>query len=773
MGRARLCGVLLAVLVACSNEAERLDALPGASDAGHRADVRVDGGLDDGGLDDAGLDDVGLDDAGSEPPVVAWAPEPRAWSGYPAHPFRDWIEPPGAYRRVVGSPDGRAVVAGEGGLAAVERHPGGRVSLAPILPGLTGIAGVALSADGRMVVAAGGEVTVVSPAAAGDPVVVGTFDPGGPATGVALSPDGGTAFVTTGAALVVLDVRDPAAPARLGSLDEPRLQQVVVAPGGQAAFAADGEGLVVLDLRDAAAPAVVGRLAVEGTVTDVVVSRDSRTVFVAHWRGVSIIDVADPAAPAVVGSTVGGPAGYANAVALSADERTLFVARGGALEVFDLGDRRAPSRRASYEVPGALLGIGLLDEHRALLAASSGVLLLDLRNPGELPLVGHLAATPDQCWRLTDVQLSAAGDTAFVAAGGALLVVDVADPGQPTLLATAPGSTANLSLAADGRTLFAAGPDTLAILDVGDRAAPATVGTFDHPSAEPMDVALSSDGRTAYLATEGGGGLDIVDVADPRSPSLLAHLYIRHTRSVVLSADEQNVFVTDPYENGLVVIDVRDARNPVAVGRLAYVVEELALSPEGSLLAATSDAGLLLIDVRDPAAPVVVATLESARGRGDVAFSADGRTLFVAAGELAVVDVTDPGAPALLGRFDSPGEPVDLAIAPDGGVAVAIAEGVTPCVALVDVGGPPSLEVVGPPAGGVQRYRLRWIDRYPDHPEQIAWHATGGQVVVSAVDQSAGTALVDWTLPMGGAVAPGLAVAVGNHHYFQVAYSAP
>lgn len=704
------------------------------------------------------------------PPVEPWAPAPGPWVGFPAHPFRSWLPDAGVYDVMVASPGGGPIVAaGEQGLALFEVDEQGLGRQLAHLETDRPFADLALSSDGRraaLATAAG--VSFVDLTDPREPVLRGTFELREAVNAVALSPDGRTAHATTTSALHVIDAQDPAVPTRLGTLDVPSLRNVVVAPDGLTAFASDLEGLVVLDVTTPAAPAVVGRFALEGDVQELVVSADGATVLAARWLGVTVVDVRDRAAPAVLGRIEHPRIGHVRTVVPSADAQSLFVAEGGLLRVIDVRDPAAPGLVASFEVAGSIRGLGLAGPERAFVATSAGVMLLDLRHPPVFPLVGGLEAEAVWCARLADVQRSPDGRTAFVAGGENIMAIDVGDPRAPALLLAADVGAKNLALTANGATLLAAGGGSLSLYDAATLAPRAQ---FGEPSATPMDVVVSSDGATAYLATEGGGGLDIVGLAEPGAPALLGQLYIRHTVSLVLSADEQTVFVADPYENGLVAIDVRDPGAPVFRGRLPQQVHEVSLSPDGTTLAATTPGGVILVDVRNVDDLRLVSTFEGAPGLGDVWFTADGRSLVVAdgTGGVKVADVSEPAAPWLVGAFDTPGDPVDLAPSPNDDGAVVIAENGSPCVGVVDLGGRPSLEPEDAPAEGVRRHRLRWTDRYPEHPEQIAWHATSGEVVISGVDQVEHTALVDWTLPAEAADGAVLSVAVGNHHLYQVA----
>jgi hypothetical protein len=402
----------------------------------------------------------------------------------------------------------------------------------------------------------------------------------------------------------------------------------------------------------------------------------------------------------------------------------------------------------------------------AILATEAGVRSLDLQNPGAPPLV-----TSATCPNAADVQVAPDGRTAYVAGREGVAVLDVTGPETPRLAATLPGAAVNLHVSADGETLFVAGEAGLTMVDVRPMAAPVASGVFDAPSADPMDVVVTADGDTAYLVTEGGGGLDVVRVAAPAAPELLSHHYVRHTNSVALSPDEATVYVADAYEVGLQIIDVRDPRAPVVQGALARPVVELALSPDASTMLATGPEGLLVVDLRAPEAPTVLGTIDLGQPLQDIAYVPDGRTavLVDAEGGLSLVDVSRPAAPLRVAELDTPGRPGDVALLPDGHTALVTTGHPGPCVTSIDLGTRPTLEPAAAPEAGVRHYTLRWTDRYPEHPEQIAWQATAGEVAIEPVDQENHTAHVAWTLPADAGEEATLLVAVGNHQYFEVA----
>lgn len=549
------------------------------------------------------------------------------------------------------------------------------------------------------------------------------------------------------------------------------LDHLVAAPEGGVLFAADDEGLVVVSVESSSAPTVLSRLAIANGIEGLALAPDGETLFVARWQGVSVVDVRSRAAPALVDGPERETAGFVSTAVPSPDGRFLVNTVDGAMEIHALDDLDAPRPLGAFEFGGSIRAVAFAGPSHALLATSDGLRSIDLREPWGSPLVGSLSADRGTCAGLRDVAVTPDARTAFIAGRSGLMTVDLSDPETPTLRGMLAAPAINLALSPDGRSLYAAGESALLAFDATGADGPRPTARFDDPSATPQDVAVSDDGTTAYLATELGGGLDVITLGPEHEPVRTGQTYIRHTQSLVLAADGQTVFVADFYENGLLAFDVRDPTTPSLRGNLRLPVHEMALAPSGAILAATDDSGLLLVDATDPDLLPVISVTPEVSTIGRVAFSADGQRLAVAdaAGGVTVLDVSRPERPIVTAVFDTPGTPTGLAFLADTHGAAVTATGTSQCVMVVDLGRPPSLTPMPSPGDGTRRYRLSWSDRHPEHPERIAWHATAGTVAIGDVNQLEHTATVDWTPPPDGALGATLSVAVGNHHAFQIA----
>lgn len=161
-----------------------------------------------------------------------------------------------------------------------------------------------------------------------------------------------------GGRLVTVDVKDPAAPKLLGSLDIGGVPRGLALDGTTAYVAAGSGGLVVADLSDPAAPKLLGQAPTPGTAIRVDYAKGH--AFVAAWNDARAYDVSDPAQPRLVGAArltqqatygafagdqeVGRPPVTSRTLGIAAHEDFVFVGNWWVLYSYRLrADRQAPN----------------------------------------------------------------------------------------------------------------------------------------------------------------------------------------------------------------------------------------------------------------------------------------------------------------------------------------------------------------------------------------------------------------------------------------------
>jgi hypothetical protein len=328
--------------------------------------------------------------------------------------------------------------------------------------------------------------------------------------------------------------------------------------------------------------------------------------------GVRVIDVRDPTAPALVSVA----AAYSGTTA----------------------EHLAAVRFATSAFSGNVLLAGI-QRCTAGGAGMSGFTLWDVSdpaNPSELAFVSTgrgsrgvheftVRQRGDRWYAYLAVSNSEATD-----GRGDLRILDVTDPRQPLEVAD-----------------WGARRDAGLSVGTGAPCAPACRGSS--PQAFLHSVALSPDGRTAYLSYWDQGVI-LLDVSEPTTPVWLGQFTEPpaaegNTHSVSVAHDGKLALVADetvaPPWGRLRLVDVQDPSNPVQVGLFetadsaagtpgeayAYTIHNPLVNdrdPNQAYLAWYDD-GVRLIDVSDAAHPIEIGSWVPARAPGvwNVAFMGD------------------------------------------------------------------------------------------------------------------------------------------------------
>jgi len=507
-------------------------------------------------------------------------------------------------------------------------------------------------------VAAGGAgLRVVDISDPTHPVEVGAWDSLGYAEGVAVS--GSTVYLADGPyGLWTVDVSDPAHPRKVGSAYDMNYAFEVVVSGHYAYIAAAGAGLLVADVSDPAHPLEVGTLDTPGYAYGITVS--GTLAYVADgWEGVRLVDVSNPISPTAV-SAYQTP-GWAFGVTISGTRAYVADAFAG-LRVLDVSDPEQPTELGGYEVAGG---------HAGNVAVAGNVAYVADRNHGLWVISVADAAHPVQVGSYAPLgfarDVALAGDYAYVAGlDQGLRVIDVSDPAHPLQVGSYdpqdqydPQNQAACVLAEGGYvylSIFSSGGGGLHVMDFTDPAHPVRIGYIDQPALY-MDIT----GGIAYLTNE--WGLVLVSVADPSHPALLGAIQLQHdnTSTGSIAVNGTRAYVTNQHA-GLEIVDVSNPLSPTLVGNYDDTSYTVGVAVVGNT-AYLADCGLRILDVSDPTRPIVLGHYYTQEGYRYVVV--EGNTAYVAAGSagVSILDVPDSSNPTLLARLDTLGEAFGLAVA--------------------------------------------------------------------------------------------------------------
>jgi WD40-like Beta Propeller Repeat len=220
---------------------------------------------------------------------------------------------------------------------------------------------------------------------------------------------------------------------------------------------------------------------------------------------------------------------------------------------------------------------------------------------------------------------------------------------------------------------------------------PVAAGTTPVPGRRWL--ALSPDGRAAYVAEPGRSVIDVIDVAANGAPKIVSHLELGKEPVVALAAASRAWTVAVVRAGNVELLDVTSPLHParsaprpfpadVRDGRIAAAD----LSPDGKRLAIASEEGnrVTLLDVAERGRATVAASLavlpdvrESVIA--DVAFSPGGDTLWIAAGDTSRSRAAGPQPTQVFAaRLE----------APNGGVAAPVTLTVARALTLPDAQAP-------------------------------------------------------------------------------------
>jgi hypothetical protein len=522
----------------------------------------------------------------------------------------------------------------------------------------------------------------------GDVALTLVAELGARATAVAL--DGSIAWTGMSDRLASIDVADPTKPRLVAKSDRLGGEVRSVAVDAGHAFAVLGQpGLRIVDVRDPAAPRIVGTLDTPGDAGDVAVA--GGMAYIADGTGgMRVIDVHDPAAPREVG------------VARS-PRPSLFVASQGAyayvaqrdafetgVAVVDVADPAHPREVGFVDVPGggyplAVKGsrvyAGRWPATQANGQPSGYIAVVDVSTPARPRLTGtsaHAASGPSSAPRFADAvpaqdvprlttylhDLIVDGDRVYVTAGytseighggipiwwtepsgqalGVYAYNIATDPDRPVQFATffTPGDA--LGLAASSPMVFVAdGRAGLQAVSFDLAAEGHALGAYESESLGPVAVLTATTDR--LYAVDRQTGLQVVDVSTPDRPAILWHYRTRsRPADVVVAGHYAFIALEASYGSG------GSAGRPV--GGLETVFLDQVNGPvHGGDGAPSANAGAVSLNGDE-------ALLASARG------THEGVALPGIESGLHVVDVSRPLAPRERRTFVEPVEAIDVAV---------------------------------------------------------------------------------------------------------------
>lgn len=243
------------------------------------------------------------------------------------------------------------------------------------------------------------------------------------------------------------------------------------------------------------------------------------------------------------------------------------------------------------------------------------------------------------------------GNLAYCAFVNGLVILDVADPVNPTHVSTTPLAGQGLSISINGSHAYvASGLAGLHVLDISDPAVPLLVATL------PMEGSarrLRIQDSLAFVATI--AKLYIVNISDPAHPQILADVDAENADVdaeygiTSLDVDENLLYVADVV---LKIFEISDPATPVLIGGWGLAKEVCVVD---SIAYVSFSEYMAVINVSDPTSPQELTSgFVGLDIRSIVPFS---YYIFVASdfGGLSIYDMSDPTTMVYAGYVPSYG----------------------------------------------------------------------------------------------------------------------
>jgi hypothetical protein len=428
------------------------------------------------------------------------------------------------------------------------------------------------------------------------PVPGGSYTFPGTAPGITL--EGDCAYIAAGEeGLIVLNVSDPDNPVPAGDYDTPYCAYDVAVAGSYAYVADDVSGLQILDLSVLSAIDDVGSYDAPGPGGARGVDVRGIYAYVANdVGGVVVVNVSDPGEPVCVASCDS----IACAKGIVVDKEYAYVAAyDKGISVLNCAEPSGASLAYTISTGGDVLGVALDGTHAYLAASGDGVLVYDV-SPGSSPVIMDSYATIGtagdvKVWGnfafitglymgveiisiadptalayvgicdITDSTFDAQlwGDLLYISyrdesGETGVMIYDVSDPWGPEFVSSGETDDYARGLALAGGYVYVADRnDGIFIMEMnGDEAAPAY-----NTSREATGITLY---HNLLYISDGGGGIEIVDITQPLSPSFTGS-YNTPGFTYGSALCGRYLFTADGL-NGLVILDCYDPGTPFFAG---------------------------------------------------------------------------------------------------------------------------------------------------------------------------------------------------------------
>ena len=364
--------------------------------------------------------------------------------------------------------------------------------------------------------------------------------------------------------LFVIDVAtDPASPTLITEFNTHGRAGYVEVVGTRAYVMSPGEGLIILDVSNPATPARLGNWYCPAVLREM--DKVGDTLYVVDAiNGIRILDVSDPTCPALLGSyqTVDTSEPWEGNHKITVRDGIAYLAAGcGGLEVVDVRDPTHTALLDSYVSEWDLWTQGVQLDGDFLYVGTTQMwggyfCVFDISDPESPTLVAddlHLIGGGPE-----EMDIDPSG-LVHAVSGSGVCVINVDDPEHPFKWDCSYDPSWPTDVVVAGHLRYVTkedwyeGDGGLYIQDISDPLNPVNVGFFYAKDACSL---VFRDGVVYMISQhwEGWRGLLVIDVSDPTDPFLIGHVPLPNGDEVLV--DGRHAYVVDDNYLGLAIIDL-------------------------------------------------------------------------------------------------------------------------------------------------------------------------------------------------------------------------
>ncbi|MEZ5360262.1 MAG: dockerin type I domain-containing protein [Candidatus Zixiibacteriota bacterium] len=262
--------------------------------------------------------------------------------------------------------------------------------------------------------------------------------------------------------------------------------------------------------------------------------------------------------------------------------------------------------------------------------------------------------------KMDDMELR--GDYAFCAMGYGLLVLDVSDFENPTVVANVYGDFDEIrEIVLDGNYAYTFSNYYLYIYNITDPINPSYVGSYKFTSTFPFPVIQAITAHDGYLyLSEYTGLIQVLSLANPEAPVSIASKFVGS--SIQRTAISDTVLFVSA-SSGLFTFSISDPADPDSLGFFQYAQGFYDVAVTGTTaIVSVGYEFLLVIDVSNPASPQYITSFTT--GMSPYLVEASGNYCYVGDTENGIYcyDITNPASPvqtdvtSYYGFFDIEGD---------------------------------------------------------------------------------------------------------------------